>query len=237
MSTIKFTKATANTLDKASRISPLLKICKDEDYISTANEGMIMYAPIDFTTPREVNIFNVKQMLNTIALIKDPVIDFSDPAHVLVRNESGDKHTKIRDTLPEHVMTYVEKSRLPDVNDYDLFSVTISPEDFDTIMKAARVTSAKHVGFVIRDDTITFSSFNRSEDGALSDIFSIDLCENETGQNFQLFYRLSQNDITVLQGEGDLTFRIQDDMLLSVVETETGKIFYIGFDTASEFDE
>lgn len=237
--TIALDKHIINTLDKASRINPNLKIKPDQDYIITLSraKSMLMTAPIGITLPREVNIYDLKAFLATTGLIDSPVLDFSNASKIIITNEENTVQTSFSDSNADLINNYIDLERFPSIDDEDVaVEVTVSPAIFESVMRSARVRNALFVGFVSDGANISMCSFNKLDSGEIIDTFTVALCPDTLGVEFKKYYKLDNTDLDVLKGEGELTFKISKEKHMSIVNTESDKLLFIVLDPTSTYN-
>src|SRR5699024_2470752 len=113
--------------------------------------------------------------------------------------------------------------------------IEVSEQKFKSVMTAAQALRFEYVGFVAKEGKVFLTSFNRNEgSGQENNAYSIEL--EESDKEFKLLYKMNLQNISILGGEGSLTFFLDGQRKISKIETETGKTFWISFDSDSEYN-
>ena len=234
--TVKLSKETIETLTKAAQIFGSLKIMPNESCIVTRGDPstIIMKAPIEEQIPREFNIYDLKLFLKTLTLVEDSLIDFTDDHSVVIYNESGTVKTTFRDATPDLIKTYIDPSRIPDLESESFTRFKVPASDFEHIVRVTRTLGHNYIGFRGDGEHVFLTAFNLQGSGEKTDTFDIVLGDSD--QVFYAFYKLELSNISVWSGEGDLDVKISERGI-SCIDTETGKRFLTVLDEKSTFDK
>lgn len=233
--TIKLSKETLATLNKASQLNPCLKIKAHEKSITTSSStsGIIMSSPVEEDFPREINIYDLKMFLKTLTLVSDPVLDFSSSNSIII--ESSDLHTKtcFREANPDLIQTYVDPTKIPTFENETVVDCEIPQEVFEHVMKAARTLGHNYIGLIGDGSVLSLSAFNLLDSKEMTDMFSNKITDCES--TFSVIFKLEVTDLTSFMNEGDLRFRVSKRGA-SLVNMRSGKFALVVIDNNSSFE-
>jgi hypothetical protein len=191
-----------------------------------------MHAPIDEQFPRDFYVYNLREFLSVLSIISDPILDFTNDKYVVVMSKDGKQKLRYVESDPEFVTSYTIKE--PNVPSVD-YQVDITAEQFASVMKAAHTMRLEFVGFSCDGETCSLSAFNKNNgDGKETNNFAVEAGNHDTP--FNMFYKLDTQNISVLLGEGDLSFEISEKKI-SKITAESGKVFWAAFNVNSKYGE
>lgn len=231
---IELKQTTIETLKRISKVNQSIRLVKDSKELKSKSQTGVMFciAPIEDTWPRDFNIYNVNEFLSVLDIVETPELDFSSDKYVTIRSKDGKQKLRYLESAPEYITSYTDK--IPPMAGSDI-EVTVTENQFKSIIKAAQTMNLEYVGFVGDGDKVSITAFNKNNgDNADTNTFSIELGDSSTDQTFKMYYKLKVHEIDILQGEGSLEFSISSRKI-SKVKTESSKTFYITMDPKSEF--
>lgn len=121
--------------------------------------GLLAYADVEDEFPRKFSIYDLNQLLSTLALFETPTIEYGEN-QMLIR---GDRMSaKYRYSAPQ--VTKDQLTQIP-VTPSDHFSFDLSKEQLQEILKAASVLGLKEIQ--ISKDSI--KAFNTDDSGKVID--------------------------------------------------------------------
>lgn len=232
--TMKISKATVETLKKAYDVNQSVRLKADEDTlkICTNSANLLLHAPLEDQFPRDFNIYDLGEFLRVTSIIDDPTLDFSNDSFLAIKSDDGKQKIRYMESDPDFVKdSYTEKT--PDLSDPDI-ELEVTQSQFASIMDAAKTMKLEYVGFIADGETVSITAFNKNNgDENETNKFSIELMD--TDLTFQMFYKLDSQNISVLEGEGDLNFSIVSKKI-SKVESNSGKTFWVAMNIGSKWE-
>lgn len=121
--------------------------------------GLLAYADVEDEFPRKFSIYDLNQLLSTLALFDDPNIEFNENQMTI----QGDRMSaKYRYSAPQ--VTKDQLTQIPATPD-DHFSFDLGKEQLQEILKAASVLGLKEIQ--ISKDSI--KAFNTDDSGKVID--------------------------------------------------------------------
>lgn len=248
MSTISISEKTLNVFKKLYEIDQSLKIAHDQVEDRTDSEGnekqvtvvrtksanktMMARVEIDEVFPRDLHIYDLREFISVVNIVKAPEFDFSNDKFVVIKSSDDKQKLRYVEANPDLIQSFIDKDLTLSNDDVE---VVITAEQFKSVITAAQTMRLNHIGFVSDGETLSISAFGMNNgDGKETNNFNNELVECD--QTFRMFYKLDVHNIQVLLGEGDLTITIDGKRKVSKVETETGKIMWVAFDAKSEFE-
>lgn len=233
MSKLNFSKETIDVLKKVYEVNQGIKLVKGGDTIKckSTDGSILIHAPIKEDIPRDFHIYDLREFLSVLSIIEDPIIDFSNDKYLQIQSNDETQKLRYLESDPEFVKSYIEKTpNLPSID----FSVTVTGEQFASVMKAATLMKLEYVGFVSDGEKIDIAAFNKNNgDDSVTNNFSIKLIEEET-EPFEMFFKIETMNVGVLLGEGDLNFDVCSKKITKIV-TESGKTFWMAMNTDSKW--
>lgn len=241
--TVTLSSETLSTLKKLYEIHMSLrvvaenKITVDDEEVTvlrTASQNKQMMARVEIPElfPRDFNVYDLREFIAAVNIVQEPEIDFSDDKFVLIKSKDGKQVLRYLESNPELIDSYIGKDIELDQEDIEL---TITQDQLKSVLTAANTMKLSNIGFIAKDGEIEFTSFdNNNGDKKDTKKYSIEVGESE--DTFRMFYNLSNHNIYVLQGEGDLTFTISGKRKISKIDTESGKTFWVAMDIDSTFN-
>jgi len=230
--TLTLSKETTDTLKKLYEVNQGVKFVKSENTlkVKSTDNSLLVHANIEEEFPRDFYVYDLREFLSVVGIIDKPILDFSNDKYVQIKSEDGTQKLRYIDADPQFVTSYVDK--VPKLPSSDI-EVAVTKDQFQSVMKAAQTMKLDFVGFVCDGETITLSAFNKNNgDDNQTNNFSIELMDGDT--EFEMFYKLDQQNIPVLLGEGDLDFTISEKKI-SNVKAESGKEFWIALNANSKY--
>lgn len=230
--TIKLTKTTIDVLKKINEINQGVRIVQGDQTlkVKTTDNTILVHAPIDIEFPRDVYIYDVREFLAVNGIIENGSIDLSTNQFCLFSSDDGKQKIRYIEGDPEFINSHTDKE--PSLGDIDL-NLEVSEEQFTTVLKAAHTLNLDYIGFISDGETVSLTTFNKNNgDESLTNKYSIDLAECD--ETFEMFYKLSVQNISVLEGEGNLKFELTKKKV-SRITTESGKTFWIVMNTGSSW--
>lgn len=231
--TIKLSKETVDTLSRVFEVNQSVRLIKDADIlkVKSIDGTALVHAPLADKFPRTFNIYDVSEFLSVLKIIDNPILDFSNDSFVEIRSEDGKQKIRYIESDEEYVTSYTDK--MPNMGDPDI-QIQVSEQQFTSVMKAAKTMKLDFVGFVANGEKVSLSAFkkNNETDNDQTNLFSIELME--TDETFEMFYKLESQNISVLEGEGDLVFYITKGKI-SKIETASGKTFWLAMNINSKW--
>lgn len=249
MSTISISSETLSVFKKLYEIDQSLKIASDQVETKTdsdgnekkvtvvrtksANKTMMARVEIDEVFPRDLHIYDLREFISVVNIVKEPQFDFSDEKFVVIRSADDKQKLRYLEANPDLIKSFIDKDLSLSNDDVE---VVITAEQFKSVLTAAQTMRLNHIGFVSDGETLSISAFGMNNgDGKDTNNFNNELVECD--KTFRMFYKLDVHNIQVLLGEGDLTITIDGKRKVSKVETQSGKVLWIAFDSKSEFED
>lgn len=231
--TLTLSKETIDTLKKLYEVNQGVKFVEGENTlkVKSTDNGLLVHANIEEEFPRDFYVYDLREFLSVVSIIEKPILDFSNEKYVQIKSDDGKQKLRYIEADPQFVTSYVDK--VPKLPSKDI-EVTVTKEQFQSVMKAAHTMKLEFVGFTCDGTTVTLSAFNKNNgDEKTTNNFSIELMDGDT--EFQMFYKLDQQNVSVLLGEGNLDFTISSKKI-SNVKAESGKEFWIAMNANSKYD-
>lgn len=229
MSKLTLSPETLAKLEKLNSINQSLKIVQGGKTIRSVSESKTtaVETTIAEEFPRMFCIYDLREFLAVYNIIEKPVIDFADPRFIVIHSEDGSQRMRYIDAGEDIVKSSYVPS-LPDLPSLDL-EVTLSKDQIDRVMKAARMLGSEFVGFTCDGTDIYVKAFDKSNgDGNESNAFSIKL--GQSTQVFKLFYKSQAWQVL----DNDCVFTISKKRISKIV---SGDLTYLmTLDANSSFE-
>lgn len=233
---ITLSKETIDTLKKMYEVNQSAKFVGGDQTLKlkSTDNSLLAHANITEKFPRDFYVYDLREFLSVISIIENPVLDFSDSKMVLISSPDGKQKLRYIETDPEFVTSYTDKTpKMPSTE----IEVSVSGEQYQSVMKAAQTMRLEYVGFISDGETVSLSAFNKNNgDDNTTNKFAIELMEVEDDVKFEMFYKLDNQNIGVLLGEGNLDFVISSKKI-SNIKTETDKEFWIAMNIDCKYGE
>jgi hypothetical protein len=189
-----------------------------------------MTVPDEF--PRNVHIYDLREFISVINIVNDPKLDFDDSRFVLIESEQGDQQLRYLETNAKMITSFIDKDLELKSSDVEL---VVTEKQLKSVLTAAQTMRLAYVGFIGDGENVRFTAFNKNDgDESETNKFSVNV--GKTDLTFRMFYKLEVHNLNVLQSEGDLAFTLDGKKKISNVVTESGKTFWIAFDSNSEIE-
>lgn len=196
------------------------------------NKTMMARVTINETFPRNINIYDLREFISVINIVKEPEFDLSDDKFVMIKSSDDRQKLRYLEANPDLITSYIAKDLQLSSNDAE---IEVSASQFDSVLVAAHTMKLEYVGFIADGSNLSISAFNKNNgDEQYTNNFSSQI--EETESEFRMFYRLDVHNLQVLKGEGDLKFIVDGKRKVSRVETESGKVLWIAFDNGSKYN-
>ena len=126
----------------------------------SGSKTVLAQANLKDSFPQEFCVYDLNQFLSMYSLNKDPELEFDD-ANIILK--SGKSKTKYRKTAKEMIVVPPEKEiTLPSED----CSFTLSADDYNSIMNAAKVLSSPHIAVKSDGETIELVAFDAADNSA-----------------------------------------------------------------------
>lgn len=160
MKTEKLTPETLTILKNYAQINKSIRF-DDSNRIMIFNPsiGLLAYADVVDVFPRKFSIYDLNQLLSTLALFDDPTIEYDENQMNIRGNRMSAKY---RYSAPQ--VTKDQVSQIPKTPD-DQYSFDLSKEQLQEILKASSVLGLKEIQ--ISKDSI--KAFNTDDSGKIID--------------------------------------------------------------------
>ena len=179
---MKLSNETVTVLSNFSSINQGIKFKKGTK-LSTVSSGKTVMATagIKDEFPQDFCIYDLNQFLSVNSLFKDkPELDFTDN-EVIFKN--GKSKINYRFTAESMIVAAPEKElTLPSADS----SFTLSAEDYDWLMKTAKVLSSPNIGVVSEGDKIELTTFDAKDNSAHTN--SIEVGEGN-GKKYKIVFK------------------------------------------------
>lgn len=224
---IALSKESIETLESLYTINQSLRIVANKNELKTINQQKttVAYTSIDEVFDRDLNIYDLREFITVLNIIKDPVLDVSDEKFIIIKSATGSQKLRYADAEPSLIQSYIEKDvKLPSSD----ITVEIPADTLKSVQKAAHVLNLPFIGFVVEDGIIYFKAFAKNN-GDENETNGYSEKVGETEEEFEAFYQAKALDIL----SGDCVFTLSKRKISQV---ETGKTkFFISMDPKSEF--
>lgn len=237
---IELSEETVNTLRKLYDVDQSIRIDHqqtDDDggtvlRTKSYNNTTMAKVKIEEQFPRDINIYDLREFISVLGIVEEPVLDLENSNYIVIHSKDGRQRLRYLEANPDLISSYIDKDPVMQ-NEDEVIEVT--EHKFKSVMSAAQALRFEYVGFVASEGKLFLTAFNRNEgSGQENNSYSIELGENDG--NFKLLYKMNLQNISILGGEGALTFYLDGQRKISKIETETNKTFWISFDSDSEYN-
>lgn len=226
--TIKISKESIETLESLYQINQSLRIVANKKELKTINpqKTTVVYTSIEEEFPRDINIYDLREFITVLNIIKEPELDVSDDKFILIKSPDGGQKLRYADAEASLIQSYFEKDvKLPDPD----ITVTISSNTLKSVQKAAQALNLPYIGFVSENGKIMFKAFAKNN-GSNDETNGYSENVGETEDTFEMFYPAAALNIL----SGDCQFEISKKLISRVTSGKT--IFYISLDPKSKFE-
>lgn len=190
-----------------------------------------MTVPDEFE--RNVHIYDLREFISVVNIVSDPVFDFSDKRYVLIESENGDQQLRYIETNPKLITSFIDRDLELKSEDVVL---DVEEKELKSALTAAQTMRLAFVGFIGDGKDVKLTAFNKN-DGDESETNKFSIKVGESDKEFRMFYKLEVHNLNVLQSEGRLQFTIDGNKKISKVDSESGKTFWIAFDSNSAIED
>ena len=160
---------------------------KEGNTISTMSpqKNILVDAQISETIPQNFGIYDLNNFLSVFSLFKeDSELEF-DQSHVIIKGFSGRSKIKYRITDPS--MIVVAPDKRPNLPSVDV-KFTFTKEEFDWVIKTARVLGAPHLAVESDGTTVSLVTFDESNDASHTN--SLEMADvDPQGNSFKLVFK------------------------------------------------
>jgi len=196
------------------------------------NNTTMAKVKIEEQFPRDINIYDLREFISVLGIVEDPVLNLENDNYIIIHSKDNRQKLRYLEANPDLIASYINKDPMMQSEDE---VIEVSEQKFKSVMTAAQALRFEYVGFVAKEGKVFLTSFNRNEgSGQENNAYSIEL--EESDKEFKLLYKMNLQNISILGGEGSLTFFLDGQRKISKIETETGKTFWISFDSDSEYN-
>jgi hypothetical protein len=195
---MKFTENAINVLKNFQRINDSIVIEPGNVIKTLSNDKTVLStAQVDMEFPEPgLSIFNLPSFLQVLSLLEEPSIEIgSEQVKVTDKNSTTYSFRQAKKSLIVHT----EKNEIPME---DLGSFTITWDQFNHVMQAARALQVETVCFYTFDNHIYFGAFDPKETD--SDAFSIKL--SSTAGNTEFKFYIDINKFNLLPDDYSVTY-------------------------------
>lgn len=199
--------------------------------VKSQNQTMMARVEVSEEFPRDIHIYDLREFISVVGIVNEPVFDFSDDKFVVIKSSDNKQKLRYLEANPDLITSYVDKDLQLSQTDAE---VVVTEQQFKSVLSAAHTMKLEYIGFISDGETLSITAFNRNNgDNKETNNFNTELTECDS--EFKMFYKLDVQNIQVLQGEGDLMFSIDGKRKVSKIESQSGKVFWVSFDSKSEF--
>jgi len=158
---MKLSNETLNVLKNFSTINQGIQFKQGKKLTTVSSSKTVLaQANLKDEFPQEFCIYDLNQFLSVYNLNKDSELDFTTSDVVF---KSGKKKTNYRMTAPDMIVTPPNKEiTLPSVD----CQFTLTEEDYNSILTAAKVLSSPHIAIKSDGDTIEVVAFDAADNSA-----------------------------------------------------------------------
>lgn len=197
------------------------------------NKTMMARVEIPEIFPRDVYIYDLREFISVVNIVKQPTFDFSDDKFIKLISEDGKQTLRYLEANPDLINSFIEEDLSLTSEDC---TIHLTEAQFKSVITASQTMKLEYIGFNGNGDTISLSAFNKNKgDNNETNNFNTDIVDSDI--EMSMFFKTDVHNISVLLGEGDLTFTIEKKRKISKVQTESGKSFWIAFDRNSTFGD
>lgn len=182
--------------------------------------------------PRDVNIYDLREFISVVSIVNDPVFDLSNDKFITIKSSDGKQKLRYLEANPDLINSYSAKD--PNLTNEDV-QILVTEAQFKSVLTAAQTLKFEYIGFVGDGENIILTSFNTNA-GSDQETNTYSVAIQESDLTFKMIYKLQIQNVSILSGEGDLLFTIDGKRKISKIETQSGKKYWISFDSSSEFD-
>jgi len=246
---VKLSDSTLAVFKKLHDVDQSLKIASDQVETVTDEDGnekqvtvlrtksmnktMMVRVEVPEVFPRDVHIYDLREFISVVGIVKDPVFDFSDDKFVVISSTDGKQKLRYIEANPNLINSFIDKDLSLSKEDAE---IVVTEAQFKSVLSASHTMKLGYIGFIGDGESISVSAFDKNNgDNRDTNNFSIELIDSDI--SMRMFYKTDVHNISVLLGEGDLTFTIDAKRKVSKIVTQSGKIFWVAFDSNSEFTE
>lgn len=228
MSKVTFSAETINKLKKLNNINQSIKIVPGNGVLRSVNESKTVAVETPFTEvlPRTLCIYDLREFLSIMNIIKDPVVDLSNPKYSIIQSADGTQKIRYVDA-GENVVNSSYMAALPNIPAFEL-STVVSEENLKSAMNAATSLGLAYIGFTCDGNELYLKAFDQNEgDNNETNAFSILLGTNTN--KFKMFYKTDAWKVL----EGECSFNISKAKVSKVVTSDM--TFLMTLDAKSTF--
>lgn len=229
MSTIKLSPETVSKLEKIYEINQSIKIVQDSGVLRSVSESktVAMETPIAEKMPRTVCIYDLREFLSILKIIKDPVINLDNPKYMVIQSADGSQQIRYMDAAANIVnSSYMDK--MPVIPVFDV-EVMVAEDLMKAVMGAATNLGLEFVGFTSDGTNMYLKAFDLNNgDNNETNVFSVNMGPNT--HVFNMFYKTASWKVL----EGACMFMISKSKVSCV---ESGDLtFLMTLDAKSSFN-
>lgn len=223
-------KETLDILAKLSKINQTLKIVAHEPKLKSLSTNQGLFAKVDITEdfPRDFHIYDLSEFINAVSIIKEPVIDLSNPLYAVIKSQDDSYKMRYIDGEESYITSYTEKDmKLPSSD----ILVDISEQQLKMVMTAAKTLRLDYIGLRGDGTNIYFRAFSINDgDDSEQNEFEVQISDSE--DVFDAMFKTE--NVQFLENSAEIIF----DAKHKIAQITCGGIEYTtGLDNKSSFED
>lgn len=231
MSEVKLSGDTITMLKSLYEINQSLKMKGGTNVLKTIKDNKVMMAiaSIEETIPRDINIYDLREFTNAIALFEDPILDLSVAGRVKIKSDTTNQKLTFIEADPSLITSYIEKS-LPAM-DYDVV-LQVDKDVLAKVLSAATTLRLDYIGFQSDGEKVILTAFNQNN-GSNNETsnFTVELDGAVEGITYNMFMKTTS--LKILPGNYTVSLC---DKKWSKWESKDRELEYtVVFDVNSEY--
>ena len=176
---VKLSAETLEVLNYFQRIGQMIKFKKDNDWISIVGGETIATADISEEFPRDVNIYDLNELMAIFNVVKEPTLDLTEDNIITIKADG--LQLRYIEGEGSNIKSVKNKPTLASMPSVDV-KLSLTLENIKKMNSLISTLKLPYVAFVGEEGKIYFKGFNKNVDSDKNEMNSckILLCDNET---------------------------------------------------------
>jgi len=195
----------------------------------SSHKNILAQVTIQEEIPADFGVYDLNNFLSVVSLHKDdPSFEFDDK-HVLICGNKGRSKIKYRFCEPTMIVTPPEKQlTMPEAE----IKFTLTPEDFDWILRAASVLSSPNIAIESDGTTVSLVTLDVQNDSAHTESLQLDVEGN--GDKYRMIFK-TENLSKIMPGSYSVS--ISSKGISHFKNTKIDLQYWITVETNSKFEK
>ena len=227
---IKLSAETLETLNYFQRIGQMVKIKKDADWLCIASGDTVAVADITETFPRDVNIYDLNEIMSIFNVVKEPTLDLTEDNIIYIK--TSDLSLRYIEGEGSNIKTLAKKPTLETLPSIDV-ELELSIENIKKMNSLINTLKLPYVGFVGEEGKLYFKGFNKNADSDNNEMNSCKILLGDNNTEFENFAFVYTRDVLTYLTEDCKVYLSKH--FIGMFDFENRQVFSTGDKVLSSF--